>query len=448
MERKNKNWVQGAIKLLNQKGLYKIMYPLASCKNFFVNKILLSNGVFAYGNGAQAEIAQIRCLGEVFERLSLQKAPNKLLTSPYNKHHHPPMVNPSHYQPIASKQFHWVHGISLSTQKDTLIPSSLIYKDTPRSEILSPSQTIGSGAAGGFDKEQCLLGGLYELVERDCFMTITKNKIVPPAIDLDKLRSVYIQKLIEQCCLLNYKYCLFEITNDLTIPSFMVIVENKTPKTYATGIKSNLNPIKAIIGALEEALAEMIIRSKEGRSKYMHAPYFFSQERQKGILSYEHLNESIPASVELKRALGILQKKHIEIYALNTSFFWLAQIKYQTWRVISPHLQPYYYFFRHAEIREGRLRTVEKFFSENGLNKSHRIKRKADLVAKPLPNEIIIINAQNNTIISLKGIKKQMWKYLWKTRSQNNIVDRFSQYKNINKQIDFLLKKGVFVTKN
>ncbi len=125
-----------------------------------------------------------------------------------------------------------------------------IYKEP----ILGP--LISTGAAGGFSHEETLLNGIYEIVERDAFMTTYLNKIAVQKVDIRSLQNSTIQKTIASCFRYKLDPYVFNITNDLGIPSFMTILIDRTGigPAVSVGLKSGLNSVGTIIGSLTEAL--------------------------------------------------------------------------------------------------------------------------------------------------------------------------------------------------
>ncbi len=79
----------------------------------------------------------------------------------------------------------WVKGYNLSQSKNAVIPAQLVYLDyQPVKNEKYISQPISTGAAFGDSHEDTLLRGIYELVERDAFLTIYLNQINAPLLRL------------------------------------------------------------------------------------------------------------------------------------------------------------------------------------------------------------------------------------------------------------------------
>src|SRR5690606_28974937 len=117
-------------------------------------------------------------------------------------------------------------------------------------------QRISTGAAGGFGKDETLLRGIYEVVERDSIMTSYLNKVLLQRVNYLSITNKHILDILTYLKKYWLKVHIFYIRNDLQIPTFMTILEDKTSfgPAIAVGTKTNLNIESALLGSIEEAL--------------------------------------------------------------------------------------------------------------------------------------------------------------------------------------------------
>lgn len=150
----------------------------------------------------------------------------------------------------------WIKGKNLTTNTDTLIPAQLAYLTYMRHNKEILLQHINTtGSAGGFDPEWTLLRALYEAVERDSFMNTFLGKFPAKKIDLNSLKSRSLKKTIDYISSFNLSIYLFDITTDLSIPTYLVVTLDKTGLGPALGLgtKTSFDRLEAITGAVEES---------------------------------------------------------------------------------------------------------------------------------------------------------------------------------------------------
>jgi hypothetical protein len=130
---------------------------------------------------------------------------------------------------------------------------------------------FGSGLAAGSDRDKAVLNASYELVERDCLMTGYLNRVHAPSIGKDEVEQ-YLRNNPSVLRVLygkNVETYAFDITNDLRIPSVLMILADRNHRVrvsgkqlplIAGGIKANLNIKEAVRGAAEELLLEWALK--------------------------------------------------------------------------------------------------------------------------------------------------------------------------------------------
>lgn len=338
--------------------------------------------------------AILKCLGESIERLCLYCYKEKSIIYSRYKYLKQEALDPSNYKnksSISNKVFGWVKGYNLTTNISNLIPAQLVYLNFLRLKKEFPLSTIiSTGAAGGFDHESALARGIYEVIERDAFMTVYLNKIQSPLIDISKIKYGLLHLIPAKFRRYNLELYIFNTTNDLDIPCFMTIILDKTRSgpAIAVGLKSNLNYLDAIIGSICEAmLVRLFIRTEMVRiiemSSKSKSNYKINNLLKKGLYwsklemakKLDFLLNQSPVPLkqdlirkskknELSSLIKRVDKKGFHVYYVDISIPIFKQVGYFVYKVLIPKLQPLYIDESKREIRTERLKEVSMYFKQ------------------------------------------------------------------------------------
>ena len=117
----------------------------------------------------------------------------------------------------------WTRGRSLATGADTWLPACLIYM-VPSSvftddgvAVLGPA--ISTGCACASTWTEATLKGLCEIVERDAFMIVWRNRLAVCEVEIDEGSSLH-QLFADRFARPGLEYHLWQTTLDLELPSF------------------------------------------------------------------------------------------------------------------------------------------------------------------------------------------------------------------------------------
>ncbi len=213
--------------------------------------------------------ALLICLSELIERYALHNFSKKnAIKSQFNQINNK-ALNPSLYcNHSDDTYFYWIKGQNLTKGQDYLLPAQLIYLYNFNDEQ-KLSVSISTGAAAGFNREQVLLNGIYEVIERDAFMTTFLNKIPAIRLDLSSVKNKELGFIVEKLQRYHLELYVFDITNDLEIPVFLAIVIDRSGfgPAVTVGAKAGFNIKQGILGALGEALISRNVL----RYRYMHS---------------------------------------------------------------------------------------------------------------------------------------------------------------------------------
>lgn len=362
--------------------------PLNSSKGFSDGKPLILNaGGFSFED---KELALLKCLGEAIERFSTLVFRKNLLTYSTFESLMEPALNPALFTnklTTNNTKLGWVKGFSLD-QEPYLIPAQVIYLNYA-GQFKEPrlTQFITTGAAGGFDHESTILRGVYEVIERDAFMLTYLLKIRVPCIKLSTLENSRIDYIIQKAKRYNLELRVFDITNDLQIPSFLSVLIDRTGlgPPVSLGLKSSLSPIDAVIGSMEESfhtrpwMKHELLHGKRGdlkinprdikylleRGLFWMSPKmlkhldFLLNQPEKGFKLLQ--NEITPAK-ELRLVKNILEEKGFKVFYADITMKNFKKLGYLVYKVIIPELQPLFLNEGRREIRSKRVMDVSAYF--------------------------------------------------------------------------------------
>lgn len=164
-----------------------------------------------------------------------------------------PWVSVKRYDPAA--RITWVEGRELGTDQEVLLPGTFVYlpyKARNPAELFHRSISTGLGA--GNTPEEAYLSGLCEVIERDAFMIMWHNELAMPEIDPASIDSVVAQDLIERFERCSLEVRIFDIRNDIRVPTFFVVVIDRNGRGPAVSIAASTSSSRehALISALEE----------------------------------------------------------------------------------------------------------------------------------------------------------------------------------------------------
>ncbi len=288
-------------------------------------------------------------------------------------------------------QCDWIQGNNVINGQKILFPLQMVYLfNFPKENSLGP--LTSNGAAIGTTSEQAITNAMYELIERDAFMTSYLIRAAIPRIDVTLYRnkSKIIDRAINETQANKLELYVFDITNDLQIPSFLSLIVDKTGvgPLLSAGAKTNFNWHRALEGSIEEAfLTRPWIRmhmldsapQKENKttlnthtsrglywapiSQLKNINYLLNQPMQ-GYKPSKHAKAaSTSPAKELKKLQQVLTDKKCQIYTINVTHKKLKELPLCAYKVVIPQLQPLYLDEQNSMINWPRLKKVALFWN-------------------------------------------------------------------------------------
>lgn len=337
--------------------------------------------------------AVVKCFAELAERFSLFNFKPRIISKhPYDASLS--MLNISYYLRNAEDSvLGWISAVNLSRGVEALVPAQLVYlnyfsdwakKHNPKEPRLC--QHISNGACFGFDRESTMLRGIYELIERDAAITLYLVKYRAPRIDIESIEDPTIIKCIKIAKQYEFKIFVFDMSNDLEIPTFLTILidESGVGPRLTTGLKTSLNPVNAIIGSMEEAfmgrtwvrhelmsgapkksMSTNITNRLERallyatQSGYNNLQYLLRSPKKR--FSHVHKRYNSP-KIELNSLVKNLTKKGFTIFAADICPELFLKESCFLYRMIIPEFQQFYLSEIDKSINEKRLNDVRSYF--------------------------------------------------------------------------------------
>lgn len=343
---------------LEKFGLY--MYQCLSTNT----KILLNldREVSSGGLGVNEEqdVALIGCLAEALERYSMSFVPDKELVfcslselekkRTFSKFYTYNSMQYNRYSTFFANpqedKIHWTKIYKIDNDKEWKYwPASLIY--LPFNYSKPVSENTSTGMAAGLSKEECILNGLLELLERDALMINFTQRLNPPEIDIATIggkNKKFIGKIKEK-----YKIKVYKLYSDINVPIYLSLIWKRVRGKihYGIGASANLNSDEAINKSLKECLftffySKNIMSERKDdpdniTALYEHFLYYQGRNFSKLLFTSEKIKYCKEITT-LDKVLADLKKSGIDVYYkdLTTSDIMVTNIK--VFKVVAPGL--------------------------------------------------------------------------------------------------------------
>jgi oxazoline/thiazoline synthase len=122
-----------------------------------------------------------------------------------------------------SAETEWSPVWSLRDQRFKFLPTGLLYFFYRGESDINHINSDSNGCAAGNTREEAIVQGFLELVERDSYAIWWYNRVRRPALDLSRFEDSYVRDLQTQLAATGRKVWVIDITNDLGIPSYVAM---------------------------------------------------------------------------------------------------------------------------------------------------------------------------------------------------------------------------------
>jgi ribosomal protein S12 methylthiotransferase accessory factor len=161
-----------------------------------------------------------------------------------------------HRRPDADDELTWVRATEVDTGRELYAPASLVYMGFAGSrgdEAFAPSTS--NGLAGGPDLAAAVVGGLYELIERDAFMITWLNRLPAPRIDVSSIEGP-ASEIARHYRRLGVELIAFDLTTDVGVPVVMAVTLDRAGNLPAVSVGLGCHASARM--ALERAATEVV----------------------------------------------------------------------------------------------------------------------------------------------------------------------------------------------
>lgn len=173
----------------------------------------------------------------------------------------------------------WVHGWSYTRARPVAVPEHVAYWGPATGPRFVDETSNGCGT--GNSLTEAVLYGMFEVAERDAFLTAWYGRVRLPPLRVRDEVTAHLADRLEQ---LGYRLELYDATNDLGVPSVLSLARCTAPRPrlprafFAAG--AGLDPD----AAMRSATAEVLMDVEAGAKRYRTDPDDYDPDRLRRLL--------------------------------------------------------------------------------------------------------------------------------------------------------------------
>jgi ribosomal protein S12 methylthiotransferase accessory factor len=282
----------------------------------------------------------------------------------------------------------WAWAWSLMHKRAVLVPASLVYMPyspcfADRGENVA-GPAVSTGLACARSRDEAVLKGVYECIERDAFMITWMNRLPAPQVDFcshPSLRQIYEERLRRD----GLRYILLKTTTDIPVSSFLCLLidDRRRPPMISAGGAASLDPVDAALKAMTEAVQTREWAKFLGRARTFKFAADFSDitdfEAHVALYAYGDMLHAIEFLLDgrnvdkstcwasassgdpgrdLQHVTALFGERKMDIFALDLTTPDVAQCGLKVTRAMVPELQPLDADHRHRFLGGRRLYEV------------------------------------------------------------------------------------------
>ena len=273
--------------------------------------------------------------------------------------------------------FGWTPVYSLTTNEQKLCPVQLISASYAKKNGMSPLHkngiepmlrwTVSTGLAVGQTKEEAIVAGILESIERDAFMITYLNRLSPDIINLHNLakQDKDIERVLEKF----KRYCLnvYVVTLPTDFPVFInlaiIIDHTKKGPAVSMGASADFDLKASVLDALSESISVRIgsrkmhkkpandLSNMDRKGRLIYWSEYKNIEKLDFLLQGKEVNVDINASrkqktilryteAQLNTLIEEFKNKNMEVYYANLATKEVKELGLHAVNVIVPKLQP------------------------------------------------------------------------------------------------------------
>lgn len=151
-------------------------------------------------------------------------------------------------------EIEWTPVWSLTRNSVRYLPTAFCYFYYPHDCRLDFCVACSNGNAAGNTREEAILQGFFELVERDSVGLWWYNRTRMPGVDLDSFEEPYLERVRAFWEERGRELWVLDLTSDLEIPTFAALARRTEGKAeqIMLGFGTHLDPKNALLRAVTE----------------------------------------------------------------------------------------------------------------------------------------------------------------------------------------------------
>jgi ribosomal protein S12 methylthiotransferase accessory factor len=280
-----------------------------------------------------------------------------------------------------SAEIEWSPVWSLRDQRFKHIPTSLLYFFyRGPGEIHADS----NGCAAGNTREEAIVQGFLELVERDAYAIWWYNRLQRPQVDLAALDDSYVRDLQSRLAETGRRLWVLDVTSDLEVPSYVTVLHwiHDSKENIEFGSGAHFDSRIALLRALTELNQFLSIGLMGGGSgekssldgsiplRLMDHPFLMPRDASAVRPRFGAKLGGLDAREQVTACVQLAARQGLDFLVLDQT---RPDIDVPVVRVIVPGLRHFYRRFAPGRLYEVpvRLGWRDRPLSENELNPAH-----------------------------------------------------------------------------
>ena len=260
----------------------------------------------------------------------------------------------------------WVQGFSLTRGEPTLTPATIVHVPY---EPHAPGDRFEVGPVSGYacaaTLEEAILGGIYEVVERDAFMIFWYNWLPAPVFDLRSVTSPELRQTLDRYHSAPVRLYCADITTDVGIPAVLAVMTGQPPWPAAVvATAAGLDVEAAAAHALYELAANHLsVRWQLEQGRHAPAnladiagpedhgllytnpellPYLAPVLQPRGLVRFQDVSVRAPADVKacIELCVQRLAQQDLEVIVVELTTPDVAELGFRVVKVLIPGMQP------------------------------------------------------------------------------------------------------------
>lgn len=186
---------------------------------------------------------------------SQKKLPRAIELSKFMKFSPEQLSDQTFFKKIAQStdSLYWTKATDLATHKIAYIPAQTVFCPFGKKEKIIRTP-ISTGASAGLDKNSTITRAIFEVLERDTFISAYLGRLQGTVLRIINPTGV-IRDLLDEFNFYLLRPIIIKLDNDYDIPVILTILldETKNKPVVTFGLKCHTDLSRAIQGSLEES---------------------------------------------------------------------------------------------------------------------------------------------------------------------------------------------------